>query len=626
MKKVYIFILSIVMLSIAPLSAQNKDTKKADKLFKQFDYYDAAKEYLKLAENGKGDGYVHKQLADSYFNMFNAAEASRWYAKAVETPQDAETYFQYAQMLKAQGKYEEANKQMKQFAAKAPNDQRAKQFNDNPNYLPKLLDKQKQYDLKVLDVNSDKSDFGAFLLDNSLYFASARNGARKNYGWTDQPFLDIYKANYNLDGTITNAELVADVNSKWHDGPATLTTDGNTMYFASESFLEKSFEKDKIDNKKLKISQVNLFKASNINGKWSNITVLPFCGSEYSTGNPFLSKDGKTLYFSSNMPGSIGGIDVWKVAVNQDGSFGTPENMGTKINTEGDESFPSVSEDNKMFYFASSARQGFGGYDLFMYDMSKGESVNMGKPINSEKDDFAFSFHKEKNIGFLSSNRSGVDNIYLATPVCGVEIMTIVTDAKTGAILANAKVAIVDEKKNVIATETSNAKGEVTYYVECDKNYTVQASKDGYESNTFPVAASKGGQKKVDAPLNPIDVIITDTEVVLKPIFFEFNKSNITQDGAFELDKLVQVMQNNQDMVIMAKSHTDNRGSDVYNLRLSDSRAKSTIQYIISKGISKDRISAKGMGETEPKVDCKEECTEEQYAANRRSEFLIVKK
>lgn len=614
------------MLSIAPLSAQNKDTKKADKLFKQFDYYDAAEEYLKLAENGKGDGYVHKQLADSYFNMFNAAEASRWYAKAVETPQDAETYFQYAQMLKAQGKYEEANKQMKQFAAKAPNDQRAKQFNDNPNYLPKLLDKQKQYDLKVLDVNSDKSDFGAFLLDNSLYFASARNGARKNYGWTDQPFLDIYKANYNLDGTITNAELVADVNSKWHDGPATLTTDGNTMYFASESFLEKSYEKDKIGNKKLKISQVNLFKASNINGKWSNITVLPFCGSEYSTGNPFLSKDGKTLYFSSNMPGSIGGIDVWKVAVNQDGSFGTPENMGTKINTEGDESFPSVSEDNKMFYFASSARQGFGGYDLFMYDMSKGESVNMGKPINSEKDDFAFSFHKEKNIGFLSSNRSGVDNIYLATPVCGVEIMTIVTDAKTGAILANAKVAIVDEKKNVIATETSNAKGEVTYYVECDKNYTVQASKDGYESNTFPVAASKGGQKKVDAPLNPIDVIITDTEVVLKPIFFEFNKSNITQDGAFELDKLVQVMQNNQDMVIMAKSHTDNRGSDVYNLRLSDSRAKSTIQYIISKGISKDRISAKGMGETEPKVDCKEECTEEQYAANRRSEFLIVKK
>jgi outer membrane protein OmpA-like peptidoglycan-associated protein len=326
------------------------------------------------------------------------------------------------------------------------------------------------------------------------------------------------------------------------------------------------------------------------------------------------------------MPGSLGGNDVWKVAVNQDGGFGSPENLGAKINTEGDESFPYISDDNKMFYFASSGRQGFGGYDVFVYDMAKGESTNMGKPVNSEKDDFAFTFSKDKNIGFLSSNRAGVDNIYLANPVCGVEVTTIVTDTKTGAILVNAKVAIVDDKKNVIATEMSNAKGEVTYYVECDKNYTVQASKDGYESNTFPVAASKGPQKRVNAPLNPIDVIVTETEVILNPIFFEFDKSNITQEGAFELDKLVQVMQNNSEMVIMAKSHTDNRGSDVYNLSLSDRRAKSTVQYIISKGISKDRISGKGMGETEPKADCKETCTEEQHASNRRSEFLIVKK
>jgi outer membrane protein OmpA-like peptidoglycan-associated protein len=184
----------------------------------------------------------------------------------------------------------------------------------------------------------------------------------------------------------------------------------------------------------------------------------------------------------------------------------------------------------------------------------------------------------------------------------------------------------VDEKKNVISTEMSNAKGEVTYYVECDKAYTIQASKDGYESNTFPVGSSKGPSKKVDAPLNPIEVIVTETEVILNPIFFEFDKSNITQEGAFELDKLVQVMQNNPNMVILAKSHTDNRGSDKYNMSLSDRRAKSTVQYIISKGIAADRISGKGMGESEPKVDCKDKCTEEQHAQNRRSEFLIVKK
>uniref|UniRef100_UPI0037C05DD7 OmpA family protein n=1 Tax=Flavobacterium sp. TaxID=239 RepID=UPI0037C05DD7 len=605
MKKVYISILSIVSLSLTPLSAQTKDTQKADKLFKRLEYVDAAQEYLKLAENGKADGYVYKQLADSYFNTFNASEATKWYARAVETPQDAETYYRYAQMLKAQGKYEEANKQMQSFASKAPNDQRAKDFKANPNYLPSLLDKQKKFDIKSLDINSDKSDFGAVLHQNNLYFTSARNGARKNYGWNEEPYLDIYKATYNVDGTITNAEPVADLNSKWHDGPSSLSADGNTIYFSSESFKEKGgFEKDKSINAKL--GQVNLYKATMANGKWSNITQLPFNSNTYSTGNPSLSKDGKTLYFASNRPGSIGGTDIWRVAVKEDGTYGEPENLGSKVNTEGEENFPFVTEDNKTLYFASSGRQGFGGLDVFAYDMTKGESTNLGKPVNSEKDDFAFSLNAEKNIGFLSTNRSGVDNIYLATPICGVEVITVVTDAKTGKVLSNAKVAIVDEKKNVIATETSGANGEVAYYVECNKAYTIQASKDGYESNTFSVAASKGEARKVEAALNPIDVIVTETEVVLKPIFFEFNKSNITQEGAFELDKLVQVLQNNKSMVVLAKAHTDNRGSDVYNLRLSDARAKSTVQYILSKGISKEQISGKGMGETEPKVDCKE--------------------
>ena len=206
-----------------------------------------------------------------------------------------------------------------------------------------------------------------------------------------------------------------------------------------------------------------------------------------------------------------------------------------------------------------------------------------------------------------------------------MDVLTVVTNAKTGAILANAKVSILDDKKNVIATESSNEKGEVSYRVECEKAYSVQASKDGYESNTFAVAKSKGGQTKVDAALQPIDVIVTETEIILNPIYFEYNKSNITQEGAFELDKLVQVMKNNDKLVILAKSHTDNRGSDVYNLNLSDRRAKATVQYVISKGIAASRISGKGFGETEPKVDCKETCTEEQFAQNRRSEFLIVK-
>ena len=586
MKNIYI-VLSFVSISITT-SAQNMNTKIADKLFGRFDYIEAVKEYSKLVENGKADSYVYKQLAEANFNMFNSAEAAKWYGKATETEQDAETYYRYAQMLKAERKYDDANKQMKKFAAAAPNDLRAKTFNENPNYIPKLLDKTKMYDVKSSSISSDKSDFGALLIDNGLYFVSARSGSGKSYGWTDEPYLDIYRADYNSDGSVSNAVAVKQLNSKWHEGPITMSSDGKTAYFASESYKDNiTASKDKKAN--AKYSQVYLYSALKNGDSWGSISLLPFNDKSFSNSNPSLSKDGKTLYFSSNRPGSIGGTDIWKVMVNADGTFGEPQNLGAKVNTEGN------------------------------------EAINLGTPVNTEKDDFAFTFNEAKKIGFLSTNRNGNDDIFFVNPVCAVDALIVVSDKKTGLILANASVSILDDKKNIIATEMSNSKGEVSYKVECDKAYVIQASKDGYEGNTFAVTKSKGPTAKVDARLQPIDVVITETEVILNPIFFEYNKSNITQEGAFELDKLVQVMKNNDKMVVLAKSHTDSRGADSYNLTLSDKRAKSTVQYIISKGIAASRISGVGKGELEPKVDCGETCTEEQFAQNRRSEFLIVK-
>jgi outer membrane protein OmpA-like peptidoglycan-associated protein/tetratricopeptide (TPR) repeat protein len=623
MKKIYT-ILSFVLVS-SLLTAQNKDSQIADKLFKKLEFIAASEAYLKLVDAQKADGYVYRQLADCYYNIYNTKEAAKWFAKATEEKQDSELYYRYAQMLKANGNYAESNKQMQKFAAMQPNDLRAKAFNENPNYIPRLLDQTKSFDLKALDINSDKSDFGAILQDNTIYFTSARNPSGKTYGWTKEPFLDIYKADLNEDGTITNSVPVKELNSKYHDGSVTISQDGNTIYFTSDSFRENSFEKDKAN--KLKLGRNNLFKATLENGKWTNITSLPFNSKDYSTGNPSLSKDGKTLYFSSNMPGSIGGVDIWKVAISETGSYGTPENLGKKVNTEGNESFPFITSE-KVLYFSSDAKQGLGAMDVYSIDLKgNADAKNVGKPVNSEKDDFAFTFNESKNIGFVSSNRNGNDDILGLLPVCNYEVNTIVTNLKTGTILADAKVSILDDKNNVIATEQSNAKGEVSYKVECEKNYTIQAAKDGFESNSFIVTKSnnKGGSTKVDAALNPIEVIITETEVILNPIYFEYNKSNITQQGAFELDKLVQVLKNNDKLVIFAKSHTDNRGSDKFNLLLSDKRAKATVQYIISKGIDTSRISGKGYGETEPKVDCKENCTEEEYSQNRRSEFLIVK-
>lgn len=624
MKRLYI-LLGCVLVSTSALHAQTKDTQRADKLFNQFEYVEATQEYLKLIDKGSKDPYIYKQLADAYYNMFNTVESAKWYSKLVATPQDAETYYRYAQMLKANGKYEEANKQMAAFASKAPNDQRAKTFRENPNYLPKLLDKQKSFNVKRLDISSEKSDFGPVLTnDNTLYFTSSRNKARRTDGWNDEPYLDIYRSTFSpTDRSLGKPEEVAELNTRWHDGPVSISADGKTMYFSRDSHAEKSFEKDK--KLKAKFSQVHLFKATKNGDKWENITALPFNSKSYSTSSPSISKDGRTLYFTSDMPGSIGLSDIWKVAVNADGTYGKPENLGPQVNTEGKEQFPFITDDN-VLYFSSNGRQGLGGLDVFSIDLKgKEEAKNVGKPVNSEKDDFSFSFNTVQNVGFFASNRTGMDNLYMADPLCGVEALAVVTDARTGAVLSNARVAILDAKKNVIETRNTNASGEVSYNIECNTPYSIQAAKDGYESGVFAIAASKGGKVRVDAALNPIDVIVTETEIVLKEINFEYNKSNITQEGAFELDKLVQVMKNNDKLVIMVKSHTDNRGSDKYNMDLSERRAKSTVQYVISRGIAASRISGRGYGESEPKVDCREACTEEQHAQNRRSEFLIVK-
>ena len=624
MKRLYI-LLSCVLVSTTTLTAQNKKTESADKLFQQFEYVDATKEYLKLVDKGQKDTYVYKQLADAYYNMYNPEEAAKWYAKVVETPQEAETYFRYSQMLKALGKYEESNKQMAVFAKKAPSDHRAKDFNQNPGYLPKLLNKVKAFNAKALDINSEGSDFGAFLTnDNTLYFTSSRNKSKRTDGWNDEPYLDIYKSTWNEDKTFSKPEAVAELNTKWHDGPVTISADGNTMYFSRDSHAENEYEKDKKLN--TKFGQVYLYKATKEGNTWGNIKSLPFNSKDHSNSSPSLSKDGKTLYFSSNMAGSVGQTDIWKVAINADGTYGKPENMGTKINTEGKEQFPQITDDN-VLYFSSNGHIGLGGLDVFMIDLKTNNQIeNLGKPVNSEKDDFAFSFNSTKNAGFFSSNRTGADNIYWANPVCGVDAMIVVTDAKTGALLSNSRVSILDAKKNVLETQTTTANGEIMYPVDCNTPYSIQAAKDGYESGVFSIAATNGGKLKVSAPLNPIENIITVSEVKLNEVYFEFDKSNITADGAFELNKLVEAMKSNPTMTIMVKAHTDNRGSDQYNMNLSDRRAKSSVQYVISKGIEKSRISGKGYGESEPKIDCKENCTEEEHAQNRRSEFLIIKK
>ena len=621
MKKIYIAILILVANTVY---SQNKATEKADQLFESYQYVDAIKEYLKLTENKSAATYVNEQLGNCYFIIFDNEKALVWYSKAAEGKASPETYYRYAQTLKSFGKYEQANKQMDVFAKLLPNDERAKKHQLNPTYIPSLLNATNIFTVSETNINvKDESDFGAFLTnDNELYFVSTRNTSNKKDRWNEQHYLDIFKTLRKSDGTFEEVNLVKELNTPFHDGPVTLSHDGNTIFFARDGLSEGKYE---VSKNKTKIGQQGLYKAVKIDGKWVQIEALPFNSINYSVTCPSLSKDGKTLYFSSNMPGGLGGSDIWKVAIEANG-YGKPENLGDKINTSDRENFPFISEDN-VLYFASSGRQGYGAYDIFKINLSTSEAaINLGKPVNSEKDDFSFSFNKLHDVGYFSSNRSGLDAVYSALPICKANSIITVTDKKSSKIIANALVTISDSNGNILSSVATNVDGKVAFDLQCNTEYLLKVSASNYENKSATISKIEKGEVSIPVPLDPFEVIITDTEVILKNVYFDFNKSNITSQGAAELDKLVKVMKDNPKMVIFVKSHTDSKGSASYNLKLSEQRAQSTVQFIISKGIESERISGKGFGNTEPKVACGTDCTEEQHSQNRRSEFAIIKK
>ena len=637
MKKIYLSLLLLGSLYTAQaqntgyISTPQERLKHADDLFRRYEFMTAIEQYKMLARGEKTDNYILLQLAESYYNVFNTVESAKWYAKAIEgnPNQDAEVYYKYAQMLKASGRYETANKVMKKFSDLKPEDSRSIEYLKDPDYIPALRSQEALFTFDDSRMNhSQFSDFaGVLTQDDILYFASARDESKKKYGWNNQPYLNVYAATYVADeAKFKDIKPVDELNTKHHDGPVTITADGKTMFFATESFRKGKFERDK--KNRLKKGKVSVYRATREEGKkWKDIEPVPFNSTEYMVSNPAVSPDGKMLYFASDMPGTVGDMDIWRVALNDDGTYGTPENLGTIVNTEGRESFPFIADDGKLI-FSSNSHKGFGGMDLFMFDLTdpNAKVVNIGDPINTAKDDFHLSYYSDKGIGFLSTNRVGRDDIYKVKPVCVTEMVITVTDQKTGGILKDAEVAILDYDKNVIETRYTDSYGIVRYDTDCDKVFALQVVKDGYESRDVELQKWGDGKYPIDVALRPIELIVIKDRIVLGDIYFEFNKANITQQGAFELNKLVQILQRNPNMKIKIEAHTDNRGSDVYNLKLSDERARSTMQYIISKGINGARLEAKGYGESSPKVDCGEGCTDDQHAINRRSEFIITQK
>ncbi|RXR21425.1 OmpA family protein [Flavobacterium stagni] len=648
MKNRFLQIALIALATCGSLTAQNKEAK-GTKQFQNYAYVDAIKTYERIFAKGYKSQDMLQKLGDSYYYKGDLTSAAKWYNElftfAPENP--AEYYFRYAQALKATNDYAKADQMMAKFNQLSGNDQRAKLAASQKDYLAQIKKNSGRYTLENAGINSQYSDYGAAYYDKKLVFTSARDtgslGKRK-HTWTGESFTNLYTADIGEQGKVSNPKRMdMGLNSRFNESTCAFTKDGKTVYFTRNSFLDKR-EKNSKGSTLLKI-----YSATFNDGKWTNIKELPFNSNDYQTAHPALSADEKTLYFVSDMPGTKGLSDIFKVNINGDGSFGTPVNLGDVVNTEGRETFPMITSDGE-FYFASDGHPGLGGLDVFFAKVQPDGSFkrihNVGEPINSSKDDFAYLINEKDRTGYVSSNRdggNGNDDIYrfkenTRLVDCEQAINGIVTDVADGKPLAGVTVVLQDQNFKVLKEMKTDAEGKFDFGAQdCETKFYLKTTLPEYNTVDTPVmTANETGKtfvpitmERTTKPVQPGDDLAKAFGI--KIIYFDLDKSYIRPDAAVELAKILDVMKQYPNMEIDVRSHTDCRQTAKYNASLSDRRAKSTIAWLIKNGVEAKRLTGKGYGESQLVNDCaceptnKSECTEEQHQANRRSEFIITK-
>lgn len=638
---------AIIFLSFLSLLAVNSfaqsGIKKADKQYAKYAYIDATQTYERVAAKGYKSPDMFMKLGNAYYFNAELEKANKWYGElfAMGGEIDSEYYYRYAQTLKSVGDYTKADQMMTQFNQKSSEDLRGKNFANKKDYMDEIKANSGRYEIADAGINSKYSDYGSAFNGKQVIFTSSRdtgNFAQRKHKWTNQYFTGLYSAEMSEEGMLTDAKKYAkQINTKFHEASAIFTKDGKTMYFTRNNF--NNGKKGKDANR---ITLLKLYKATFKDSVWSEATEVPFNSDSYSVAHPALSPDEKTMYFASDMPGTLGQSDLWKVSITGE-TFGTPVNLGPTINTEGKETFPFITDENEL-YFSTDGHPGVGGLDIFMAKLKEDGTfkapLNVGTPANSPKDDFAYLIDTKTRRGFLSSNREGgqgYDDIYkfLETRklVCEQVLSGIVTDLETGEVLPGAKVTLMDDKFNKLKEVIADDKG---FYdmgeVECGKVYWVRGEHELYETKEQKITISKTDGKtdlpiQLEKKVKPVTVGDDLAKAFgIKIIYFDLDKSNIRPDAALELEKILDVMKQYPSMKIDIRSHTDCRASHKYNERLSDRRAKSTMEWLIKNGVDRERLSAKGYGETQLVNKCADgvKCSEDEHQANRRSEFIIT--
>jgi len=637
MKNITLLCLAFVLISTSTFG-QTAKQKRAEREFNSFSFVKAISTYEKLIDTSFNKQYAMRKLADSYIMLRQPEKALPIYEKVVKQPNvPSEYYLYYAQTLRANGQYEASKEWMKKYSdAGNQEDSRVQRFFENKDLASGIFNAREKNFLKKVDFNSNYNDFGAVKLNDQIVFTSSSDqgvAVKRLYAWDGQPLLDLYQTPMEGASAATTKKLEGDVNTIHHDGPATFNAEGTKMYFSRNNYH---------DNKKIisdkGVMLMGIYSAELENGKWANVKPTNLNNANYIVYHPSLSQDGKKLYFSSDMPGGFGGTDIYVSEVNQDGSLGAPKNLGNIVNTEGNESFPFIHQAEETLFFSSDDHVGAGLLDIFAAVKDQNDNIvnviNLGEPINSEKDDFAYYLSQDGLEGYISSNRDGGmggDDIYAFTRIPPLTLKGRIYDAVNGEPVAGAKVILARKNGEEIAYFMTESDGAYEHLIDRDSEFVLKGSKAKYQDvqkdfNSFGLEKERELVVDLNLPMSPIEdvVILADLNI----IYFDLDKSNIRPDAALELDKVVALMNRYPEMVIRLESHTDSRADDNYNMKLSNRRAKSTYNYIISKGIDAKRIPKyEGFGESQLVNKCSNgvKCTEEEHQLNRRTEFIILK-
>lgn len=629
--------------------AQEAQTKRADTRMERFAYIDAIQLYEHVANKGYHTSEVLKNLGDAYYFNGKLIEAHKWYSILFEEIEGneiaSEYYYRYAQTLKSIEEYDRATVVLEQFKKLEAEDIRTKLIEGSKDYRAEIEANSGRYELQLVPFNSEASDYGTTVYDGKLIFASARKKgtvSKKIHSWTSEYFTNLYSVEIKEDGTYGDLETFAKkLNTKFNESTPVLTKDGMTMYFSRNNFNKGKRGKDAHKTTLLKI-----YKSSkDEKGKWSEAEELPFNSNAFSTAHPALTVDGKWMYFASDRANGFGKSDLYKVEIKENGGFGLPINLGEKINTEGRESFPFITENNEL-YFSTDGRPGLGGLDIFVTKIKEDGSFskvqNIGEPANSPLDDFSFYINVDSKKGFLSSNRVngvGKDDIYSFNELralvldCIQGIEGVVYDAKTKERLPFAEVKLYDADFNLVAETKADANAFYSFpSLTCGTKFRINASLEGYNTvEETVVLPNETGVTKADLELDKKRIEIKkgdDLFKVLKlnPIYFDLDKHNIRPDAAAELAKVQAVLIEYPTMKIDIRSHTDSRASHKYNEDLSSRRAKSTADWLVANGINRARLTWKGYGENQLVNECADgvPCSEEAHQLNRRSEFIVI--